>query len=138
MSERTSKSFIPVEGISSKIHVIRGKKVLFDVVLADLYGIETKRLNEQVKRNIERFPKDFMFQLTREEFENLKSQFATSSWGGRRNYPVSLITRNLSGSTTLIFLLSKATMPSFSNSFRNLITLSTEMDAKSAISCRER
>jgi hypothetical protein len=64
MSERTSKSFIPVEVISSKIHVFRGKKVLFDVVLADLYGIETKRLNEQVKRNIERFPLDFIFQLT--------------------------------------------------------------------------
>ena len=76
MSERTIKSFIPVEGISSKIHVIRGKKVLFNVVLADLYGIEIKR-----------FPLDFMFQLTREEFGNLKSQFATSSWGGRRNYP---------------------------------------------------
>ena len=87
MSERTSKSLIPVEGISSKIHVIRGKKVLFDVVLEDLYGIETKRLNEQVKRNIERFPLDFMFQLIREEFENLKSQFATSIWGGRCNYP---------------------------------------------------
>jgi len=54
--------------------------------LANLYGVETKRLNEQAKRNIERFPEDFLFQLTVEEFKNLKSQFATSSsgWGGRR------------------------------------------------------
>jgi len=55
--------------------------------LAELYGVETKRLNEQVKRNIERFPEDFMFQLTPNEFDNLKSQFATSSWGGVRKLP---------------------------------------------------
>lgn len=55
--------------------------------LADLYGVETRRLNEQVKRNIDRFPEDFMFQLTPEEFKNLKSQIATSSWGGRRKPP---------------------------------------------------
>ena len=53
----------------------------------ELYGVETKRLNEQVKRNIERFPEDFMFQLTSNEFDNLKSQFATSSWGGVRKLP---------------------------------------------------
>ena len=63
------------------------KKVMFDKDLAQLYGVETKRLNEAVKRNIKRFPTNFMFQLTHEEFENLKSQFATSSWGGVRKLP---------------------------------------------------
>jgi len=60
---------------------------MLDEDLADLYQVETKRLNEQVKRSQERFPEDFMFQLRIEEYENLKSQFATSSWGGRRKLP---------------------------------------------------
>lgn len=60
---------------------------MLDSDLAALYGVETKHLNEQVRRNIARFPQDFMFQLNEEEFENLKSQFATSSWGGRRKLP---------------------------------------------------
>lgn len=60
---------------------------MLDRDLAELYGVETKRLNEQVKRNINRFPEDFMFQLTEEEFENLKSHIATSTWGGRRTLP---------------------------------------------------
>ncbi len=67
--------------------MIRGQRVLLDEDLAELYGVETKRLNEQVKRNLDRFPKDFMFQLTPKEFSNLKSQFATSSWGGKRKLP---------------------------------------------------
>ena len=65
--------------VESLIRVIRGKQVMLDRDLAELYGVETRRLNEQVKRNIERFPEDFMFQLTKEEFENWKSQFATSN-----------------------------------------------------------
>ena len=69
----------PLENIENLIHVIRGKQVILDRDLARLYGVETKRLNEQVRRNIERFPEDFMFQLTKEEFENWKSQFATSN-----------------------------------------------------------
>jgi len=60
---------------------------MLDSDLAELYGVETKRLNEQVGRNPDRFPEDFMFQLTDEEWLNLKSQFATSSWGGRRKLP---------------------------------------------------
>jgi hypothetical protein len=78
---------IPEEVIMSKIYFIRGQKVMIDNDLALLYGVETRRLNEQVKRNIARFPEDFMFQLVKEEFEILKSQFATSSWGGRRKLP---------------------------------------------------
>ncbi len=62
-------------------------KVMLDKDLAELFDVETRRLNEQVKRNILRFPKDFMFQLTKMEFENLKSQSATSRWGGRRKLP---------------------------------------------------
>ena len=75
------------DGIVSKIYLIRDQKVMLDADLAELYEVETKRLNEQVKRNDTRFPADFMFQLTKEEFINLKSQNATSSWGGRRTPP---------------------------------------------------
>ena len=73
--------------IMNKIYLIRGQKVMLDNDLAKLYAVETRRLNEQVKRNPDRFPEDFMFQLDQEEFANLKSQIATSSWGGRRKLP---------------------------------------------------
>jgi len=73
--------------IISKIYVIRDQKVMLDEDLAELYDVETKRLNEQVKRNINRFPEDFMFELTKSEYENLKSQNATARWGGRRTLP---------------------------------------------------
>ena len=78
---------IPDEVMMSKIYVIRGHKVMLDEDLATLYGVETRRLNEQVKRNIERFPEDFMFVLSEQEFADLMSQNATSSWGGRRKQP---------------------------------------------------
>ena len=79
---------LPVENkVESLIQVIRGQQVMVDRDLAELYGVETRRLNEQVKRNIERFPEDFMFQLTSNEFDNLKSQIAISSWGGVRKLP---------------------------------------------------
>ena len=80
-------SVIPIERIAAQIYVIRGEQVMLDSDLAELYGVPTKRLNEQVSRNLDRFPEDFMFQLTRDEFANLKSQIATSSWGGRRTAP---------------------------------------------------
>ena len=101
----SSGSLIPAEQIARIIYVIRGHRVMLDADLAILYGVTTKRLNEAVKRNLRRFPEDFMFQLTPEEFavlrsQNvtsnagsgsaiLKSQFATSSpgWGGRRKLP---------------------------------------------------
>jgi phage regulator Rha-like protein len=75
--------------IQTMIYEIRGKKVMLDSDLAYLYEVEAKRLNEAVKRNIERFPEDFMFQLTDNEWNNLRSQFATSknNWGGRRYVP---------------------------------------------------
>jgi len=87
MNEKKQLSAIPDERVINKIYLIRGEKVMLDSDLAELYGVETRRLNEQVKRNIERFPEDFMFQLTQEEFNNLKSQIAISSWGGRRTLP---------------------------------------------------
>src|ERR1700722_10870577 len=76
-----------IEIITSKIYLIRNEKVMVDSDLAELFGVPVKRLNEQVKRNIKRFPDDFMFQLTKEEFSILKSQIATSSWGGKRKLP---------------------------------------------------
>ena len=84
------KGIVPEKRILKTIMVIRGEKVILDSALAELYGVATRRLNEQVRRNIEKFPEDFMFQLTREECENLKSQFATSNsgWGGRRTLPL--------------------------------------------------
>jgi hypothetical protein len=79
---------MPVENIARSILILRGQRVLLDSDLAALYGVETRRLNEQVRRNQERFPADFIFELTNAEFANLKSQFATSSWGGRRKRPL--------------------------------------------------
>lgn len=74
--------------ILNRIYVIRSEKVKLDQDLAEMYNVETKQLKRQVKRNIERFPKDFMFELTKKEFENLRSQIGASSWGGTRYMPM--------------------------------------------------
>jgi hypothetical protein len=87
MTKKNTDVTIPDEVIMNKIYFVRKHKVMLDKDLAELYGVETKRLNEQVKRNIKRFPEDFMFQLTETEYQNLTSQFATSSWGGTRKMP---------------------------------------------------
>jgi ORF6N domain len=73
--------------VERSIRLIRGDKVILDEDLAELYGVETGKLVQAVKRNLERFPADFMFQLTNQEFKDLRSQFVTSSWGGRRTPP---------------------------------------------------
>ena len=83
-----SDELVIEELIMSKILLIRGQKVMIDSELAILYGVETKQLKRQVRRNSERFPEDFMFELTSVEFEILKSQFGTSSWGGNRILPM--------------------------------------------------
>ena len=83
----TSRGSLSQESIENKIMTIRNVQVILDEDIAREYGVTTGRLNEQVKRNIERFPRDFMFQLTPEEYSILKSQNATSSWGGRRKPP---------------------------------------------------
>ena len=89
MSVRMTESteLMTVDNIYNRVYIIRGQQVMLDYDLAEIYGYEVKRLNEQVKRNITRFPEDFMFQLTTEEDGFLKSQFATSSWGGNRKLP---------------------------------------------------
>jgi len=81
---KQSPAVVPVELIEKKIYLIRGHKVMLSTDLAKLYGVEVRVLVQAVKRNIERFPEDFMFQLSQEEYENLKSQIVTSSWGGAR------------------------------------------------------
>ena len=78
------------EKVISKIYMLRNKKIMLDADLAEMYGVETKYLKRQVKRNTERFPKDFMFVLTRKETENLRSQIGTSSWGGERYLPMAV------------------------------------------------
>jgi len=75
------------ETLTGLIHFIRGERVMLDSDLAKIYDVSTSRLNEQVKRNLKRFPADFMFELTKEEYINLMSQNAISSWGGRRKLP---------------------------------------------------
>jgi hypothetical protein len=81
-------TLVPVERIASKIYLIRELKVMLDRDLAELYGVETKVLKQAVRRNIDRFPADFMFELVRDEFDNLRSQIVTSSWGGARYLPM--------------------------------------------------
>jgi hypothetical protein len=78
----------PPERIVRRIFVVRGKRVMLDADLAELYGVPTRRLNEQVRRNSRRFPPEFTFALTYQEVTDLKSQFATSSWGGKRKLPL--------------------------------------------------
>jgi len=89
MNDSADTQLIPVEQVEKLIHLARGEKVLLDSDLAMLYGVETKALNRAVKRNLSRFPSDFMFQLTAEEAANLRCQIGTSStdYGGRRYLP---------------------------------------------------
>jgi hypothetical protein len=86
MIENT-RNLIPDELILNMIYQIREQKVMLDMDLAELYGVETKQLKRAVRRNAKRFPTDFMFELTLKELENLRSQFGTSSWGGQRYLP---------------------------------------------------
>lgn len=88
MAKTNKPAAIVEEAIISKIYLIRNKKVMLDFELASLYGVETKQLKRQVRRNIERFPDDFMFELSKEEFDDLRSQTGTSSWGGSRYLPM--------------------------------------------------
>lgn len=88
MAKTKRRALMPIERITHSILIVRGQRVLLDSELADLYGVPTKRFNEQVRRNLKRFPADFMFQLTLAEATDLRSQFATSrSHGGRRYAP---------------------------------------------------
>jgi hypothetical protein len=88
MAKKETITTIPDDIISSKIYLVRGKKVMLDHDLAILYRVETKALKQAVRRNIERFPDDFMFELNNKEFAILRSQIVTSSWGGSRYLPM--------------------------------------------------
>ena len=88
MENSKSHVSIPDEIIMNKIFLIRDKNVMLDTDLAELYAVETKHLKRSVRRNIQRFPEDFMFELSPEEFKILRSQFGTSSWGGSRYPPM--------------------------------------------------
>ena len=87
MTERQQGITLSDNLVATKIYLIRDKRVMLDKDLAELYEVETRALNQAVSRNIERFPEAFMFQLNPQEFEILKSQFVTSSWGGTRKLP---------------------------------------------------
>ncbi len=88
MAKNNVQVIVVEEKILNKIYFIRGEKVMLDKDLAEMYGVETKVFNQSIKRNIERFPKDFMFRLTDKEWLNLRSQIVTSSWGGARYNPL--------------------------------------------------
>ena len=93
---------IPDETITSKIYLIREQKVMLDSDLAELYQVQTKLLKRQVRRNIERFPEDFMFELTKEESDNLRSQFGTSRWGGSRYIPMVFTEQGVAMSSSVL------------------------------------
>ena len=88
MEVKSSNILIPDKVIFSKILIVRNKQVILDKDLAVFYQVETKQLKRAVRRNIDQFPDDFMFELTLEEFQYLRSQFGTSSWGGSRYVPM--------------------------------------------------
>ena len=98
----SNEIIIPDEIISSKIYLIRGQKVMLDKDLAELYTVETKQLKRQVRRNIERFPEDFMFELSQQEFEILRSQFGTSNWGGTRYMPMAFTEQGVAMLSTVL------------------------------------
>jgi hypothetical protein len=86
MAKKELQILVTEQKILNKIYVLRNEKVMIDKDLAEMYGVETKQLKRQVRRNIERFPKDFMFALTKKEFENLRSQIGTSSYERPRTH----------------------------------------------------
>ena len=86
--DKSNNLIIPDDIIKSRIYLIRGQKIMLDKDLSELYGVETKQLKRAVRRNIKRFPADFMFELTKKEFKNLRNQIDTSSWGGTCYMPM--------------------------------------------------
>ncbi len=93
MAKKELQALVAEQKILKKIYAIRVEKVMLDKDLAEMYGVETSVLNQSIKRNLNRFPKDFMFQLSEKEFKNLISQNVTSSWGGTKNCPMLLQSR---------------------------------------------
>ncbi len=93
---------LPEETIVNRIHVLRGKKVMIDRDLAALYQVETAQLKRAVRRNIDRFPEDFMFELSKDELEILRCQFGTSSWGGERYLPFAFTEQGVAMLSTVL------------------------------------
>ena len=87
VAKKELQALVEDQKILNRIYVVRGQKVMLDRDLAEMYGVETKVFNQSVKRNTDRFPKDFMFTLSEKEWKNLRSQIVTSSWGGTRYRP---------------------------------------------------
>ena len=123
---------LPIEQIHSKIYTIRNQKVMLDSELAEIYQVNTSYLNRQVRRNIERFDDDFMFELTHHEFEILKCQIGTSSWGGRRKLPLvfteqgvymlaTVINSDVAIETTKAIMRTFTKLREFSLSYENII-----------------
>jgi len=88
MGKNRNEVAIPDQVVMNKIYLVRDQKVMIDRDLAELYDVETKQLKRAVRRNADRFPDDFMFELSKQEFDNLRNQFGTSSWGGTRYAPM--------------------------------------------------
>lgn len=88
MAKKELQSLVIEQKILNRIYVVRSEKIMLDHHLAEMYNVETKQLKRQVKRNLDRFPKDFMFVLTKKEFENLRGQTGTSSCGGTPYMPM--------------------------------------------------
>ena len=97
-----SDNSIIVTDIQKRIYTLRGVQVMLDEELAELYDVPTKVLNQAVKRNIDRFPAEFMFQVSETELENLRSQFVTSSWGGRRYLPYAFTEQGVAMLSTVL------------------------------------
>lgn len=96
MSSPELPGLVAESQILNRMYTLRDQKIMLDSDQAEMYGVETKQLKRQVKRNAERFPEDFMFTLTRKEFEHLRSQIGTSSWGGTRYMPMAFTAQGYS------------------------------------------
>ena len=133
--------FVKLEKIEDKIIIIRNEQVLLDSDVAEIYGVETKRINEAVKNNPDRFPDGYLLEMTEEESENLKSKFSTSSWGGKRYTPKVFTERGLymlatilksqqAVQTTLAIIETFAIIRNLSRNMQALSTSETESEQK--------
>ena len=131
---------VPLEQITGKIFLIRDQKVMLDRDLAELYGVQTKALKQAVRRNVNRFPPDFMFEQKKEDFQNLRSQFVTSSWGGSRYVPMVFTEQGVAMLSSVLkseraILVNIEIMRAFTQ-LRNMLT--THEDLKHKIEAMER
>ena len=108
--KESKKLSIPIEKITGKIYFIRGQNVMLDRDLAGLYDVQTKALKQAVRRNINRFPSDFMFEINQKKFKNLRSQIVTSSWGGVRYKPMAFTEQGAGRCKSAAYVVS---IPSF-------------------------